>query len=67
MQINPDLTLREVATRLERSGRRLHLHFEHGVYHAYVIDPSKSAPREVTAYDRGDLAEAVGGATADLA
>ncbi len=66
MQINPDLTLREVATRLEKSGRRLHLHFEHGVYHAYVLDPNVST-HEVTAYDRGDLAEAVGGATADLA
>lgn len=62
MQINPDLTLREVASRLEKANRKLYVHFEHGVYHAYVVDHSN-----VSSYDRGDFAEAVGGATADLA
>lgn len=62
VQIDPDLTLREVAARLDKSNRKLYVHFEHGVYHAYVVDHAT-----VSSYDRGDLAQAVGGATADLA
>jgi len=58
MQISPDLTLREVKARLDKAGLKLHLNFEHGVYHAYVHGDTS-----VKAYDRGDLAEAIDGAT----
>ncbi len=58
MQVKRDLTLKEVAERLAKSGSHLHVNFEHGVYHAYVHGDSK-----VTSYDRGDLAEAIDGAT----
>jgi hypothetical protein len=58
MLVNPDLTLREVAERLEKSGCKLRLVFEHGVYHAYVHGKAS-----VKAYDRGDLVEAIDGAT----
>jgi len=56
-----NLTLGEVQERLERSQCKLHLNFEHGVYHAYVHGPSS-----VIAYDRGDLAGAVAGAMKQL-
>lgn len=58
MQINPDLTLREVQARLDKAGLRLHVNYEHGVYHAYVHGDSS-----VRSYDRGNLAEAIDGAT----
>jgi hypothetical protein len=58
MQISPDLTLREIKTRLDKAGLKLHLNFEHGVYHAYVHGDTS-----VKAYDRGDLVEAIDGAT----
>jgi len=58
MLINPNLTLKEVAERLTKANCKLHLNFDHGVYHAYVHGESR-----VTAYDRGDLAEAIEGAT----
>jgi hypothetical protein len=58
MSLSPDLTLKEVAERLAKSGSQLHLHLEHGVYHAYVL-----RDHQITAYDRGDLAEAIDGAT----
>ena len=60
MQINPDLTLRQVQERLDRVGGKvhLHLHFEHGVYHAYVHGES-----QLKSYGRGDLTEAIDGAT----
>lgn len=58
MRISPDLTLREVQERLEKAGCKLHLTFEHGVYHAYVHGESS-----VKAYDRGELVEAIDGAT----
>ena len=61
MDIDQDLTLREVAKRLERAHCKLHLNFEHGVYHAYVHGESS-----VKSYDRGDLAEAIDGATKTL-
>jgi hypothetical protein len=58
MRLNQDLTLREIIERLAKSGGRLHLNFDHGVYHAYVHGDAK-----ITAYDRGDLAQAIDGAT----
>lgn len=61
MQINPDLTLREVQERLEKAGCKLHLNFEHGVYHAYA-----HSPHAVKSYDRGSLVEAVIGATSQI-
>lgn len=62
MQVSQDLTLREVTERLAKSGSRLHLNFEHGVYHAYVHGPSK-----ISAYKRGDLAEVIDEATKQTA
>ena len=61
MELSENLTLREVKARLDKAGGKLHLNFEHGVYHAYVHSPTK-----VTAYDRGDLAEAIAGATRQI-
>ncbi len=61
MEINPDLTLREIAERLEKAHCKLHLNFDHGVYHAYVHGPST-----IRSYDRGDLAQAIDGATRQL-
>lgn len=61
MEINPDLTLREVQALLEKAHCKLHVNFDHGVYHAYVHGPSA-----VRSYDRGDLAEAIDGAIRHL-
>jgi hypothetical protein len=57
--INPNLTIREVAERLDKAQCKLHLHFEHGTYHAYVISQEKS----LRGFSRGDLAEAIDTAT----
>lgn len=54
MDIDQDLTLRQVEERLAKAGKKLRVCFEHGVYHAYVHGDAR-----VEAYDRGDLAEAV--------
>lgn len=56
-----NLTLKEVQERLDRAHCKLHLNFEHGVYHAYVHGPTS-----VRTYDRGDLAAAIEGATRQL-
>lgn len=63
MEISQDLTLREVAERLARARCKLSLHSDHGVYHAYVHGETTTAVR---GYDRGDLAEAIDGATKQL-
>jgi hypothetical protein len=57
MDIDQDLTLRQVEERLSKAGKKLRVCFEHGVYHAYVHGDVR-----VEAYDRGDLVEAVSGA-----
>lgn len=57
MQIGEDLTLKEVQERLEKAGLKLHVNYDHGLYHAYV-----HSPLEVKGYERGDLVEAVMGA-----
>lgn len=61
MEISQDLTLREVVNRLDKAHCKLHLHFDHGAYHAYVHGETV-----VKSYVRGDLAEAIDEATKQL-
>lgn len=59
MEINPDLTLREVQARLDKAGCKLHMTFDHGVYNVYAISKEKT----LRGYCRGDFAEAIDTAT----
>lgn len=61
MEISENLTLGELKARLDAAGCKLHLNFDHGVYHAYAHSPTK-----IAAYDRGDLVEAITGATRQI-
>lgn len=58
MKINPHLTIGEVQDLLTKAGKKIHLNWEHGVYHAYVHDETHPV-----SYARGDLVEAISGVT----